>query len=297
MLILNTIPHETIWGGQKLLPYTKEKKIKKLGHLYSLVSNGKFESKILNGKYKGKFFKQYFDENKEKFNLQKYEKFPFVVALVDASDDLSLQVHPDDKIAQELENADFGKNESWVFLDAPNSKKNFNGCKVKNLEELKQRIEKNEFDKIIDYLHVKKGDYVFVKAGTLHSISAGSLVYEIEENCDLTYRFYDFDRIDSNGKKRELHTEKALKSLDVNLKSIAVDFDEEKKERFYTVKPLKNKESYSNTSNTLECLTIINGNFEIDNIKIQRGTTIILEPDERVELFNSDLIISKPLSS
>lgn len=295
MLILETIVHETIWGGDRLAPYTDKKYLKNIGHLYSLVSNEKFESKILNGKYKNKLFKKYFDENKVKFGLEKYNKFPFVIAIVDASDDLSLQVHPDDKMAKELENSEYGKNESWYFIDAPKNGKIYNGCRAKNKKELKEKIEQNKYNDIIDFLDVKKDDYVFVKAGTLHSMSAGSLVYEIEENCDLTYRFYDFERVDKNGQKRELHTSKALKTVDVKLKSKAVKFDKEKKERFYSIKLQKNKNKYKNESVSIECLTIINGNFIIDDVKVQRGTTLVIEPNEEIHFSNSDFIIARPI--
>ena len=294
MLVIKTIVHETIWGGEKLTPYSDTDN-KKIGHLYSLVSNGEFESEILNGEYKGQLFRKYFDENKNRFGLSKYKEFPFLLALVDASDDLSLQVHPNDKTAKELENADFGKNESWYFIDAPKTGKIFDGCKAKTSEELKEKVAQNKYDDVIDYLEVKSGDYVYIEAGTMHAMAAGSLVYEIEENCNATYRVYDFDRIDKNGKKRPLQTENALKSIDVSLKSKAVPYVGEKVERFYSTQLFKNIEEYTNNSNSLECLTVINGVSEIENCKIQRGVTIVLEPNETVKLNKSGFIISRVL--
>ena len=294
MLVIKTIVHETIWGGEKLTPYSDTDN-KKIGHLYSLVSNGEFESEILNGEYKGQLFRKYFDENKNRFGLSKYKEFPFLLALVDASDDLSLQVHPNDKTAKELENADFGKNESWYFIDAPKTGKIFDGCKAKTSEELKEKVAQNKYDDVIDYLEVKSGDYVYIEAGTMHAMAAGSLVYEIEENCNVTYRVYDFDRIDKNGKKRPLQTENALKSIDISLKSKAVPYVGEKVERFYSTQLFKNIEEYTNNSNTLECLTVINGVSEIENCKIQRGVTIVLEPNETVKLNKSGFIISRVL--
>lgn len=293
MLIIKTFVHETIWGGERLTPYS-ESNNKKIGHLYSLVSNGKLESEILNGEYKGQLFKKYFDENKERFGLGGYEKFPFIVALVDATDDLSLQVHPDDDIAKKLENAPFGKNESWYFLEVPKSGKIYNGCKAKNPEELRKKIMEGRYKDIIDYLEVKPGDYVYIEAGTMHAMAAGSLVYEIEENCDATYRVYDFDRIDKEGKKRPLQTENALKSIDVTLKSKAQKYDSEKVERLYSTQLFKRKDQYTNNSNTLECLTVIEGKSILDGITIQKGVTIVLEPGEMVKLTPSDFIIARP---
>ena len=115
MLILKTIVHETIWGGSRLTPFSGTNS-RKIGHLYSLISNGEFESAVLNGKYKGRLFREYFDENKDKFGLTEYKEFPFLLAIVDATEDLSLQVHPDDRTAKELEGVEFGKNEVMVWV-------------------------------------------------------------------------------------------------------------------------------------------------------------------------------------
>ena len=295
MLVIKTIVHETIWGGEKLTPYSGTDN-KKIGHLYSLISNGEFESEILNGRYAGQKFRKYFDENKSRFKLSNYKEFPFLLALVDATDDLSLQVHPNDKTAKELENADFGKNESWYFIDCPKSGKIFDGCKAKTSEELKEKVAQNKYDDVIDYLEVKSGDYVYIEAGTMHAMAAGSLVYEIEENCNATYRVYDFDRVDKNGKKRPLQTENALKSINVSLKSKAVPYVGEKIERLYSTQLFKNVEEYTNSSETLECLTVINGESEIEGQKIQRGVTIVLEPGETVKLNKFDFVIARPLT-
>ncbi len=294
MLIIKTMVHETIWGGEKLTPYSGTDN-KKIGHLYSLISNGELESEILNGNYKGRLFREYFDANKARLGLSKYKELPFLLALVDATDDLSLQVHPNDEMAKKLENADFGKNESWYFLDAPKTGKIFDGCKAETSEELREKVAQNKYDDIIDYLEIKSGDYVYIEAGTMHAMAAGSLVYEIEENCNATYRVYDFDRIDKNGKKRPLQTENALMSIDVNLKSKAEKYDKEKVERLYSTQLFKDTVEYTNKSQTLECLTVINGESEVENCKIQRGVTIVLEPQETVKLNNSDFIIARPL--
>lgn len=294
MLVIKTIVHETIWGGEKLTPYSGTNS-KKIGHLYSLISNGELESEILNGKYKGQLFRKYFDENKKRFLLDGYKEFPFLLALVDATDDLSLQVHPNDKMAKKLENADFGKNESWYFLEAPKSGKIYDGCRAKTSEELREKVAQNKYDDVIDYLEVKSGDYVYIQAGTMHAMAAGSLVYEIEENCNATYRVYDFDRIDKSGKKRPLQTENALNSIDVSLKSKAVPYEGEKVERLYSTQLFKSVEKYTNNSKTLECLTVINGISEVEGQKIQRGVTIVLEPNETVKFNKLDFVIARPL--
>ena len=296
MLIIKTIVHETIWGGSRLTKYSGTDS-KKIGHLYSLISNEEFESSILNGEYKGRLFREYFDDNKGKFGLAKFKEFPFLLALVDATEDLSLQVHPDDRAAKELEGAEFGKNESWYFLEVPLNGKIYDGCKAKSSEDLKNKVAQGKYEDIIDYLSVKEGDYVYIEAGTMHAMAAGSLVFEIEENCNATYRVYDFDRIDKNGKKRPLQTEAALKSIDVSKKSTTRKYTgDEITERMYSTRLVKNKSEYTNNSSTLECLTFLNGEFELEGFNIQKGSTIVLEPDETINVHNFDFIVSRPLT-
>ena len=294
MLIIKTIAHETIWGGTKLAPYANIES-DKIGHLYSLVSNGEYESEILNGEYKGQLFKKYFDENKKRLNLDNYKELPFVLALVDASDDLSLQVHPNDEIAKVLEKSDFGKNESWYFLEAPKTGKIFAGCKAKTSEELKEKVSKNLYNDIIDYLEVSNGDYVYIQAGTMHALAAGRFVFEIEENCNAKYRVYEFDSIDSKGNKRPLQTQNALMAINVDMKPKAQKYDEEKFERLYSTKLLKNLSKYENKSETIDCLTIINGEDTLEGYKVQKGTTIVIEPNESIDLNNLDCIVSRPI--
>jgi mannose-6-phosphate isomerase len=255
------------------------------------------ESEILNGKYKGQLFRTYFDENKARFGLSQYKELPFLLALVDATDDLSLQVHPSDEMAKKLENADFGKNESWYFIETPKSGKIFDGCKAKTSEELRQKVEQGKYDEVIDYLDVKPEDYVYIEAGTMHAMAAGSLVFEIEENCNATYRVYDFDRIDKDGKKRPLQTENALNSIIVENKSKVEKYSKcsEKHERLYSTKLVKNATEYKNKTKTIECLTFLSGENILDGCKIQKGVTVVLEPNEGISINSSDFIVSRAL--
>lgn len=132
-----------------------------------------------------------------------------------------------------------------------------------------------------DNLSVKPGDYVFVEPGTLHAITAGSLVYEIEEGSDFTYRFYDYGRTDANGNPRELHVDKATSALDINLKSVVKTYDcKEIKEKTYSTKLIKNINSYKNESETIECFTLVNGAMTADSIEVLPGSTVLLWPGE-----------------
>ena len=296
MLILKNQVHETIWGGKKLTPYS-DSSCEKIGHLYSTNCNANESNIILNGKYKNKTLNQYFDENKERFGLEQYEYFPLVIALVEANDNLSIQVHPDDETAPILNSSiKFGKCESWYFIDEPNDGSIFCGCLCKNMDELKNSIISNDIAKVTDRLSIKKGDYTYVVAGTLHAMSAGSLVYEIEENSGCTYRFYDFDRIDKNGEKRPLQIPEAYFSIRLNNKSCVKHYNgsDPIEERRYITWHFDSISKYKNNSETLQVFTVINGKSIVDGFKIQRGSSIILEPGEEIIIDTVEAIVAQP---
>ena len=296
MLILKPIAHETIWGGRSLQKFFPEHR-GKIGHMYSLFDD-QTSNLILNGEYRGKNFHEYFAANRDRFGLSKFEKFPLVLAIVEADENLSLQVHPDDQIASEIENSPHGKNESWYFLRPPTSGKIFCGSKISSKSEIQKLIDQNRAAEIFDSLEIHAGDYVFVESGTPHAITSGSMVYEIEENAEFTYRFYDFDRVDSNGNKRQLHIENAMKSVKPELKSIVKKYSgDEIIERMYSTKLLENLNSYRNDSSTLECLTVIDETADeiFENARIRFGSTIVLEPGEEIHFSIGQTILSRPI--
>lgn len=295
MIILKPIPHETIWGGQKLKPYA-EGDYKKIGHLYSLMDDNGQSNMIMNGPYKGRHLHEYFIENRDRLRLSDYQQFPLITALVEAEDNLSIQVHPDDEVAGTVEHRDYGKNESWYFIEPPESGSIYNGCLCRSVEEAREEIERGNAEQITDRLPVKAGDYVYVEAGTLHALSAGSFLYEIEENCELTYRVYDFGRLGADGKPREMHLDMAMKALKPELKSVAgpLKKGETVEERRYAVLLLQDVRGYQNRSDTVECITLLKGEMVLDGVHIATGTCIVLEPGELMEETIGLAIMARP---
>ena len=271
MLVLEPIVHETIWGGSRLTHLVSSGE-KHIGHLYSVYARSEKSNKIMNGSNAGKM-------------LQEVKpNFPLTIALTEADKDLSLQVHPDDVAAQKLEDLARGKRESWYFLDAPETGQLVNGCCLRDMEVINAHVADNDYEGVLDYLPVRVGDYVFVEPGTLHAISAGSLVYEIEQGADFTYRFYDYDRVDSNGQKRELHTEKALACLHPELKSVVRRYQEGNPivEATYATQLHHDLQDYENKQNTEVCFTVIKGQGMADGVELRPGMTVILSPGERL---------------
>ncbi len=286
MYILKPFVHETIWGGQRLIPYSPDKSVKRIGHLYSLYDSESGSNSIDNGAYRGVPFHTVFNQIKSRYGFGEFEYFPLVLAIVEAREHLSIQVHPDDAAASKLEGVKWGKNESWYFIDQPQDGFIYDGCNCSSVEQVKAMIDAGKSGEIADKLTVCKGDYVFVPAGTLHAMTAGSLVYEIEENSEFTYRFYDYDRTDSEGRRRALHLTKALECIHPEQKSAVRNYlHGDIQERLYTTGLRKTQYGYRNVSATLECLTVLDegANELIDGSFVHFGTTIILEPGEELE--------------
>ena len=220
-----------------------------IGQLYTVQCRKEKSNRILNGPWTGKGLYDYYQSRKQTLGLA-YDEYPLLIALVDAKEDLSVQVHPDDQCAAWLEQSPFGKTESWYFLEEPDCGKIVDGCLCRDKDELEQLAGEGRFPEIIDHLPVRKGDYVFVDAGTLHALGGGSLVYEIQENVDFTYRFYDYGRRDSQGNGRPLHLDKAVEAVKPGLKSAVRLYSGEITERKYRTLLLEGTE-FENTWNCL----------------------------------------------
>ena len=287
MHVLKPVIHETIWGGRRLCPTDG----RAIGHLYSVV-DGAVSNELYDGSYVN--FHAYFEAVKDRCGLSGFSFYPYTAALVDAAEHLSIQVHPDDHAAKVLEHRPHGKNESWYFLEAPESGWIYNGCTAESTAKVRTLLDRGMIESVTAHLPVKKGDYVYVQAGTLHALTAGSLVFEIEENCPLTYRFYDYERRDSAGKKRELHIEQALSVLKPGLQSAAVKENGSLiEERMYSLRLIRGAELYQNDSDTLETLTLLS-EAEADGVLYPGGAAMVLEPGERVGLNHADVMMVRP---
>ena len=198
-LKLKYYPKTALWGGSTLKDeWNKPCEFMKLAETWELTVRNDAVNTVLNGKYAGESLDRHVESG----------KFPLLIKFIDAEDCLSVQVHPDDKFAAEVEN-DVGKTEMWYIADAKDGAEIIYGIRdgVGSLF-CDERIETQ-----VKRIKVKKGDCFFIPSGMLHAIGKGCLIAEIQQNSDLTYRVYDYGRKDANGNTRELHTEKALKVI------------------------------------------------------------------------------------
>lgn len=218
----NPILKSTLWGGEKIVPFKRLKGAHQtqVGESWEISNVPGDESVVANGRDAGKNLSELVKEYKEalvgKENYERFgDNFPLLIKFIDACDDLSIQVHPDDALAKARHNS-MGKTEMWYVIDNHNGQAHLRSGLKKQItaEEYAAMVEDNTIcDALADYA-VQPGDVFFLPAGRIHSIGTGCFIAEIQQTSNVTYRIYDFNRKDKNGRPRELHTELAKDAID-----------------------------------------------------------------------------------
>lgn len=215
ILKLKPVFKDYIWGGYRLKDdYGFDTGYDKTAEGWMLACHKDGMNIIDGGEYDGLELQEVVDKvgltNILGKNADKYPYFPILIKLIDAYDNLSIQVHPDDKYAREVEN-EFGKTEMWYVLDALEGATLIYGFKNEiTSEEFEEAIKNNTLIDKLNVVEVKKGDTFFIEAGTVHAIGKGAMIAEIQQNSNCTYRVYDYGRVGVDGKPRELHIQKAI---------------------------------------------------------------------------------------
>ena len=206
-----------LWGGNRLNEdFNKNIELTPLAETWECSTHKDGPSYVVTGKHKGKTLTEVLKENPEYLGTHPKTngELPILIKFIDAKKDLSVQVHPNDEYAKKYENGQLGKTEMWYVLDSSKDAKLVHGFNCNTNKELVQKALKNgTIEKYLNKVPIHKDDLFYIEAGTVHAIGAGALIAEIQENSNLTYRLYDYDRIDKNGNKRELHIEKALQVM------------------------------------------------------------------------------------
>lgn len=209
-----------IWGGNRLNDeFAKNIDMSPLAETWECSTHPDGPSYVVSGQFKGMSLDEVLKEHPEFLGTHSSEegKLPILIKFIDAKEDLSVQVHPTDEYAKENENGQLGKTELWYVLDASKDASLVYGLKHSvSRDTIKTSIENGSMHKYLQNVPVKKGDVFLIEAGTIHAIGAGALIAEIQENSNLTYRMYDYNRTDKDGNKRELHIDKALDVANLN---------------------------------------------------------------------------------
>ena len=204
-----------IWGGNRLREeYGKKLDSDKIAESWELSCHKDGQSVIDGGEFDGKTLSEFIGAKGKTAvlgtNCDRFEYFPILIKLIDAKDNLSVQVHPSNEYALKVE-GEYGKTEMWYIVDCNEGAELLYGFKHEiSKEEFAQRIENNTLLEVANNVPVHKGDVFFIESGTLHAIGKGILIAEIQQNSNTTYRVYDYGRVGNDGKPRELHVEKAL---------------------------------------------------------------------------------------
>ncbi|MGV7105438.1 type I phosphomannose isomerase catalytic subunit [Flavobacterium sp. U410] len=226
-----TILKERIWGGTKLKDYLNKPISSEItGESWEISTVPGDISVVANGALKGKNVNEIIAEFPNEILGESVlanfgQQFPLLFKFIDAKEDLSIQLHPNDELAKKRHNS-FGKTEMWYVMQAEEQSRLVVGfTKESNQEEYVQHLENNSLLELLEEIPVKVGDVFFLETGTIHAIGAGVLIAEIQQTSDITYRLYDWDRVDAEGKSRELHTELALEAINYQVTPSKIDYE------------------------------------------------------------------------
>ncbi|WP_251844210.1 mannose-6-phosphate isomerase, class I [Enterococcus durans] len=228
-IFLKPVFQKKIWGGSRLKSvFGFDIPNDKIGEDWAISAHPHGVSVVENGEFKGQKLDDLWKEHKELFGHPTEPVFPLLIKILDAEDELSVQVHPDDAYGMEHE-GELGKTECWYIIDAEPGAEIIYGHHAKTREELAEMIKEGRWDDLLKKVPVKKGDFFYVPSGTIHAIGKGIMILETQQSSDTTYRVYDYDRKDASGQKRELHIQQSIDVTTVPAKTPELQIKEVRK--------------------------------------------------------------------
>lgn len=305
VIFLSPVFKQNIWGGERLkTDFGYDIPGNPTGECWGISAHPNGDCKIINSVYKGHTLSWLWTSHHELFGDCQSSVFPLLVKIIDAKDDLSIQVHPDNDYARVHENGALGKTECWYILDCDLDATIIIGHHAASKEELKDDITHCEWKKLLREIPIRKGDFFQIEPGTVHAIKAGTLILETQQDSDITYRLYDYDRL-QNGKPRTLHIRQSIDVIKcpftpVNIKHKLAVYEHAKVDRlvscpYYTVEleTITGKQ-YLKKEAPFEIISVIDGAGSVDSYPVKKGDHLILtnarkecELDGRMSLIHS----------
>jgi len=300
MLKLKPAYKDYIWGGQKLrTDFNKISDLTVLAESWELSCHKDGESVIIGGEYDGLTFSEYTDRAGKSVlgtACEKFREFPVLIKLIDAADNLSVQVHPNDEYARNNE-GEHGKTEMWYIVDCEEGATIAYGFNREiSRKEFEKAIRTNTLTDVMNIVPVKKGDVFFIEGGILHSIGKGIVIAEIQQNSNTTYRVYDYGRLGADGNPRPLHIEKALEVTKLTPPEEYPVYAEEvyggytarllSSCGYFTVEELVATEGVSidGSDSTFRHLLIIDGDGNADGEPFAKGDSLFFAAGEDINL-------------
>lgn len=286
LLFLKNISQNRIWGSKRLQEYGAE--TPETGSVYSVSAIKKIDCGYddYQNNDSGKLY-ELATKDPARLGLLKGEIYPLIVDMLGADKNLSIQVHPQDSFAKRV-GYQYGKTESWFFIEAPTSGSVYGGIKKDKTQLLTHDELSTDPLKYVDTVDAKPGDYLYVPNGTVHAIRAGALVYEIQQATDITYRIYDYKRKGLNGKPRQLNVKEAFENLNPQNRVQKRNFESEKhvEEKAYILDLINvsTKKEIKNDSDIASVFTLISGNIKVYDHVVNKGNSLMLMPHETIKV-------------
>lgn len=294
-LVFEPILKDRIWGGTKLQTFlNKNIATQSVGESWELSTVPGDVSVVKNGVFQGKSLNELVAQYPQeilgaKVHQQYGTEFPLLFKFLDAKEDLSIQLHPNDELAKKRHNS-FGKTEMWYVMQADENASIIVGFKENSSpEEYLHHLENKTLPSILKEIPVKQGDVFFLETGTIHAIGAGIVIAEIQQTSDITYRVYDWDRVDAQGNSRELHIDLALEAINYNKVKAQKEYDITLNKSNLVVAcpyfitnfiPLDGKVDFQKNQDSFSVLMCTEGEFELihndSNWIFKKGETILI---------------------
>ncbi|KAB1440071.1 mannose-6-phosphate isomerase, class I [Candidatus Galacturonibacter soehngenii] len=285
ILFIKPIFKENIWGGSRLnTEYGYQIPSNTTGECWAVSAHENGDCLVSNGQFAGESLAKLWKEQQALFGNIGGDKFPLLIKIIDAKDDLSIQVHPDDTYAKEHENGSLGKTECWYILDCKEDQEIVIGHNAKSKEELVSLIEQKKWNQLIRTHSIKKGDFFQINPGTVHAIKGGTLILETQQNSDITYRVYDYDRL-TDGQPRQLHIDKSIDVIHVPFVEEKYQEDKDVKSQckkliacnYYEVYKFEiTKEEEFLQDKAFQIMSVVEGEGSINGTNIKKGDHFIL---------------------
>jgi mannose-6-phosphate isomerase len=310
IIFFEPIFKDYLWGGNRLKSeFNKQTPYEVTAESWEISANTNGKTIVRNGKYKGLNLEELFDKKEVREEIfgtkcADMEAFPLLIKFIDANKNLSVQVHPNDEYALKNENG-LGKTEMWYVMDCKENAQIICGVKDNiSQDEIKQFVQAGKIEEILNYIDIQKGESILIKPGTLHAIMEGTLICEIQQNSDITYRVFDWNRVDKNGNSRELHIQKTLDVIDINSKTDKVSTENIEEQRiadcdYFKVDKIEIKNEYLGTASkeSFIVMNVVDGEGKISYMNfeqcISKGDSFIIPANLGEFKIEGDLTILK----
>lgn len=293
LIFLKPVFHEKIWGGRKLADdWGYRIPDGPIGECWAISAHPNGDCRIDGSEYDGKYLSELWKENREVFGTVpdgrggEAKQFPLLIKILDAQDDLSVQVHPDDAYAAAHEDGSLGKKECWYVLGCKEGGTIIVGQKAKDAAEFRQMVDEGRWSDLLNEVPIHEGDFFQIDPGTIHAIKGGTVILETQQSSDVTYRVYDYDRKQADGTTRPLHLEQSVECVDFSQEPIEsgavttpiiggiqhlADTDR------YIVDLVRiDGEKVFSAIPTFRCVSVIDGEGTVAGAKVRKGDHFII---------------------